>query len=170
MFAERSKTEWRLGFFAPRSSALRRTIIKSFTSAPLVLLNTSDLRVLFFPLLIWTQLVWQDRLVQTELLDDGYHHGLEESAQNRLCWGISSWLQWDGNGCGGSGEEEWSEKLWWGQVQGEQVMAGWGSASDRRNQILHETDKHRWVLVSGWKCLNCWVETSSSPECSGLNH
>lgn len=44
MFAERSKTEWRLGFFAPRSSALRRTIIKSFTSAPLVLSNTSDLR------------------------------------------------------------------------------------------------------------------------------
>ena len=44
--------------------------------------------------------------MQTELLDDGYHCGPGGSAQNRLCWGISSWLREDGDRVQARREEE----------------------------------------------------------------
>lgn len=72
---------------------IRNAVNILFTSMLAVLLNTFDLRQFCYSVLIQIQLVWQDRSVQTDLLDDGYHCGLEESAQNLLCWRISSWLQ-----------------------------------------------------------------------------
>ena len=48
--------------------------------------------------------------MQTELLDDGYHCGPGGSAQNRLCWGISSWLRADGDGVQARREEEEEEE------------------------------------------------------------
>lgn len=68
-------------------------------------------------------------------------------------------IRWGENGARCSGED----RCWWGGG------AGYGRPWECghkwvcvRNQSPRETDKHRWVLVSGRKCQNCWVEAHGS--------
>lgn len=70
-------------------------------------------------------------------------------------------IRWGENGVRCSGED----RCWWGGGGGPGYGRPWECGHKWvcvRNQSPRETDKHRWVLVSGRKCQNCWVEAHGS--------